>query len=131
MMVVAKARSWPAIENNDGPATPVAGTALAGEADAADALAVIVNVVVAHANQTQEQHGGSTSRAHLAEGDLLRIGQHTSLYRRTMCFGTTILDLVLELGSLGTMAPHPDSQGTLQGPTRPQFEMTGAVPAQG
>ena len=62
MMVVAKARSWPAIENNDGPATPVAGTALAGEADAADALAVIVNVVVAHANQTQEQHGGSTSR---------------------------------------------------------------------
>ena len=62
MMAVAKARSWPAIENNDGPATPVAGTALAGEADAADALAVIVNVVVAHANQTQEQHGGSTSR---------------------------------------------------------------------
>jgi hypothetical protein len=29
------------------------------------------------------------------------------------------------------MAPHPDSQGTLQGPTRPRFEMTGAVPAQG
>ena len=48
------------------------------------------------------------------------------LHRRTMCFRTTIADLIVGLRSLRTEAPYPDSRYIAKPPAqRPQFERLG------